>query len=490
MRLNFDNTYVHLPGKFYQKIKPTPVLNPTLIQFNKQLADVIGVDYRAISAYELAKIFSGNRLLQGSEPIAQVYAGHQFGHFVPQLGDGRAILLGEIVDPQGRRYDIQLKGAGRTLYSRNGDGRAALGPMIREYIVSEAMHALGIKTTRALALVKTGEAVLREGVLPGAILTRVASSHIRIGTFEYFAAQADVNSLKILADYTISRHYPEIQGSANPYLELLKLVQQTYAYLIADWMRVGFIHGVMNTDNVALSGETLDYGPCAFIDEYHPEKIFSSIDIYGRYRFNRQASICEWNLVQLAQSLALLIDSKVEKAHSLLHDFCPSFQEIYKTQYLKTMCRKIGILSPRCQDQVLIDELLEIIQQDKADYTLTFRFLSEFLNKLQDMENLFFNPTCRLEIWMKKWQKRLQEESISLDETAEIMLKTNPAVIPRNHKIEEVIRDAIEYQDFSKMDLMLKVLSNPYQVEYQENPDEYMRPPTDDERVHQTFCGT
>ncbi|MFN8912205.1 MAG: protein adenylyltransferase SelO, partial [Alphaproteobacteria bacterium] len=334
MFFNFQNTYAKLPQNFYQKIKPTEVSNPKLLYCNESLANSLGLEHKLHDEAEIAQIFSGNKILSNSDPIALAYAGHQFGYFVPQLGDGRAVLLGEIKDQANKRFDVQLKGSGVTAYSRNGDGRAALGPVLREYIISEAMHYLGVKTTRSLAVVSTGENVLRNGMLlPGAILTRIASSHIRIGTFEYFASRGDIKSLKILADYTIDRHYPELKTTSAPYVSLFEKVMEAQIELIVNWMRVGFIHGVMNTDNTSIAGETLDYGPCAFLDEYDPDKVFSAIDYQGRYSFSNQPQICYWNLAQLAQCIALVIGGDIEKSLSILYAVLANFKVQYQTKY-------------------------------------------------------------------------------------------------------------------------------------------------------------
>jgi uncharacterized protein YdiU (UPF0061 family) len=486
MIIKFNNTYDKLGESFYSRIDPTPVKNPELIHYNDSLARELGISLDSISPQEIAEIFSGNKILEGSRPIAQVYAGHQFGHFVPQLGDGRAILLGEVVDQNGNQKDIQLKGSGQTPYSRRGDGRAALGPMIREYVLSEAMNALGIKTTRSLAIVQTGEFVVRETLLPGAILTRVAASHLRIGTFEYFAARGDFKSLKLLADYAISRHYPQAIEASQPYEAFLDCVLAAQVALIVDWLRVGFIHGVMNTDNMSISGETIDYGPCAFMDHYHPNKVFSSIDRYGRYAFRHQADIACWNLVQLAQSLMPLMSLHTEEHINMTHKLIDLFKETFDSKWLEMMGQKIGILSPTNDDRSLIQSLLNIMQEDAADYTLTFRYLSYAIYNKKWLYEDFFTPSSKLKQWIEGWQVRIQQQNILPDERS--LLKANPAFIPRNHMIENIIQGALKGDDFSTMHEVIGVLANPY--EEQKEFIKYMKAPTAQECVTQTFCGT
>jgi uncharacterized protein YdiU (UPF0061 family) len=493
MFIKFDNTYAKLPESFHKKAIPMPVASPNLICFNTELADSLGISYNKQNSKKIAEIFSGNTIPNGAEPIALAYAGHQFGYFVPQLGDGRAILLGEVIDKNNNRLDIQLKGSGITPYSRDGDGRAALGPMIREYIVSEAMHALGIKTTRSLALISTGEYVWRNGeMLPGAILTRVAESHIRIGTFEYFASGLDIGSIKTLADYAINRHYPQIRNYPKPYIALFECVKDAQINLTVEWMRVGFIHGVMNTDNMAISGETLDYGPCAFIDEYNPNKVFSSIDYHGRYSFSNQANICCWNLIQFAKIVALITDSDSEDTIELLHNSIRNFKSQYEKNYLAMMGRKIGIIKVNKEDDKhLINELLTIIYEEQADYTLTFRYLSCIICDNIDFNyNKLFTPSDRLKKWLLKWYDRLKKENISLEEISSMMLKTNPAIIPRNHKLEEIINYVIKGDNLSKIHAIMRALSDPYSIENEKHNIEYMIAPKPNERVYQTFCGT
>ena len=495
MNIKFDNTYSRLPNHFYEKVRLAPVSNPHLLYFNEKLADILGIQniHKKIDLREIAKVFSGSKKLKSSEPLSLVYAGHQFGYFVPVLGDGRAILLGEVIDKKNHRCDLQLKGSGLTPFSRNGDGRAALGPMMREYIVSEAMHALKVKTTRSLALVSTGESICREDkLLPGAILCRVASSHIRIGTFEYFAARQDFDSLKILVDYTIQRHYPEL-ASLNleqRYITFLECVQKMQIELIVNWMRVGFVHGVMNTDNASVAGETIDYGPCAFIDDYIPYKVFSSIDRHGRYSFSNQASICHWNWLQLTKALAPLINQDCNKAMNKIFGQIPDFNLLYQEKYTKMMSHKLGIVHQQASDNILISELLNIMQDDKMDYTLTFRHLLNLFNSDDPGYKKFLILSNRFERWVVSWKARLQKESCSREDIYSMLLTSNPAIIPRNHKIEEVIEQAMKNQEFSKMHTLISVLSDPYSIKNEKDHLEFMRPPNENEQVKQTFCGT
>lgn len=493
MKINFQNTYVKLPDVFYTKTLPVPVTVPTLLIFNQELSNELRLQLNPeTDRHKIISIFSGNRIPEGAEPIALVYAGHQFGNFVPMLGDGRAILLGEVINSAGYRYDIQLKGCGKTPYSRGGDGRAALGPMLREYIVSEAMHALGIKSTRSLALVKTGEVVLRDKLLPGAILTRVAASHIRVGTFEYFAYKNDFKSLKIFANYTIDRHFPEIKNFKNVYISFLKEVMERQTSLIVQWMRVGFIHGVMNTDNTTLSGETIDYGPCAFLDEYVPNKVFSSIDYNGRYSFSRQIDIALWNFTKLSESIAFLLDPDPKQAQEHIIKLQKLFIENFQSKYLTMMSHKIGVLSPNEKSKYLIQDLLDIMENEFLDYTLTFRYLSHIVNDDADnniylLKNLF-NPSEKLQQWIEQWKKNLEKQKMTFKEISKFMCTINPAVIPRNHKIEEIIKQVTLTNDLSGALRFMQVLLTPYQES--EEFEDFMKPPTIEQRVNQTFCGT
>ena len=487
----FIESYARLPVHFFSRVDPTRVADPTLIAFNSALASELGLDVHGLDPRTLAEIFSGNRVLPGTLPIAMAYAGHQFGQFVPQLGDGRAILLGEVRDRCGRRRDIQLKGSGRTPYSRSGDGRAALGPVLREYVVSEAMHALGIPATRALAAVATGEAVYRErGALPGAVLTRVAASHVRVGTFQYFAARGDTDAVRRLADYVIERHYAEAKSAANPYLELLRSVMQRQARLIAAWMNVGFIHGVMNTDNMAVSGETIDFGPCAFMDAYDPATVFSSIDHMGRYAYANQPAAAQWNLARFAETLLTCIDPQtaaaIELATSVIADFSREFDE----HRLAGMRRKLGLFTEEEGDPVLIQGLLDTMQRGGADFTLTFRRLcaaAEGVAGDAALDEMFADP-AGFRQWSQGWRARLAREPQPGSEHAAFMRLVNPAVIPRNHRIEAAIVAAVERGDFTPFATLTSVLSRPY--EDSDAGAAYTAAPLPEERVLQTFCGT
>lgn len=490
MTLKFKNTYAKLPEKFFAKIGPVAVRDPSLIRINHALAEELGLDAEALQTKEGVAIFAGNNIPSGAEPIALAYAGHQFGHFVPQLGDGRAVLLGEVVDYNGQRRDIQLKGSGQTPFSRRGDGRAALGPVIREYIVSEAMHLLGISTTRSLAMVKTGELVRRETMLPGGVITRVASSHVRVGTFEYFAAREDTEGLKTLADYMIDRHYPQAKKMGNKYHAFFESVCDRQASLVSSWMHVGFIHGVMNTDNMAISGETIDYGPCAFMDEYDPSTVFSSIDSRGRYAYGNQVHAAKWNLASLGECMLPLMDDDNEKAAAMVRDVIESFQEVFDIYWLEGMRPKLGMMSIVDGDLALVEKLLELMQKHQADFTLTFRYLCNAIDKESDIDALqsLFSKDIVFDKWLIEWRKRLGEEKTSPEKMACHMQSVNPAFIPRNHLIDLAIKSAVEKDDFSLVNNLIEVLANPYnaQPEYAE----YMAPPKPEERIKATFCGT
>lgn len=471
----FDNTYARLPSTFHTGVAPTTVREPSLLVFNRALAESMGLNARCLESGVGTAIFSGNAIPAGAQPIAQSYAGHQFGHF-NMLGDGRAILLGEHLGPDGARWDVQLKGAGRTAYSRRGDGRAALGPMLREYIISEAMQALGIPTTRSLAITGTGEAVYREEELPGAVLVRIAASHIRVGTFEYAAMNGDLDSLRSLAEYTIQRHYPGAASSANPFRALLEGVIERQASLVAKWMLVGFIHGVMNTDNMALSGESIDYGPCAFMDTYDPATVFSSIDRNGRYAYANQPGIAHWNLARLAEALLPLLASDenaaVEMAKESLGVFPKSFQE----HWLSGMRAKLGLFNEEAADVSLFEALLEWMKRNKLDYTNTFR-------------NLDFNQAPSVDAaWHGDWKARLARQNRPEAEVLQLMHCHNPAVIPRNHKVEEALEAAVANGDFSVLHRLLDALANPF-VEGSEK-DEYREPAPAGSEGYRTFCGT
>ena len=486
----FSNTYARLPERFFARLSPTPVAKPHLIKFNEALASELGIHTEGLEPDELAAVFAGNVIPPGAEPIAMAYAAHQFGNFVPQLGDGRAILLGEVLDRNGERRDIQLKGSGPTPFSRRGDGRAALGPVLREYLVSEAMHALGIPTTRALAAVLTGEGVFRERPMPGAVLTRVASSHIRIGTFQYFAARGDVEAVERLSGYVIDRHFPEARDFERPALAMLRTVVERQAQLIARWMHVGFIHGVMNTDNTALSGETIDFGPCAFLNSYDPAKSFSAIDELGRYAYRNQPKIAQWNLARFAETLLPLLDLSPERAVELANEAISAFPLRFEEHWLAGMRNKLGLASNKDGDFELAQALLRAMHENGADFTLTFRRLCAAAADEKADANvriLFANPAAYDE-WAAMWRSRLAADTLDPTARAQTMRAINPAFIPRNHRVEQALNAAIEHGDFSPFAEMLTVLSRPY--EDQAAFADYANTPQADERVFRTFCGT
>ena len=468
----FDNSYARLPGTMHVGVNPTPVSAPRLIKVNGPLARELGIDPAALNA----DVAVGNAIPAGASPLAQAYAGHQFGNFVPQLGDGRAILLGEVVDVNGRRRDIQLKGPGRTPFSRGGDGRAALGPVLREYLVSEAMNALGIPTTRALMAATTGERVYRDAVLPGAVLTRVAASHIRVGTFQFFAARKDFESLRLLIDHVIARHYPDLKGVENPALALLDAVMDAQASLVSRWAQVGFIHGVMNTDNSSVSGETIDYGPCAFMDAYDPGTVFSSIDTYGRYAYANQAPIAQWNLARLAETLLAFLNENREEAIRIATERVEAFPAIYTKHWLAGFRRKIGLASEEDGDLDLIQAMLDAMQMARADFTVTVRALSN------DEESE------ALKDWLPAWRARVARDPQTAEERRVLMRGVNPAYIPRNYLVEEMIAAAVEDQDYAPFEAMLGVLMNPY--EEQVGAEKYAALPPESETGYRTFCGT
>src|SRR5579872_5290044 len=486
----FQNTYSALPDGFFARVTPTPVASPRLVKLNRPLAERLGLDPERLSSPEGVAILAGKQVPDGAEPIAMAYAGHQFGHFVPRLGDGRAILLGEVIDADGIRRDIQLKGSGPTPFSRRGDGRAALGPVLREYIVSEAMAALGLPTTRSLAAVISGESVIRETALPGAVLTRVASSHIRVGTFQYFAARGDTAGVKRLADHAIARHYPNAARAEHPYRALLEGVIARQADLVARWLHVGFIHGVMNTDNTSISGETIDYGPCAFMDHYDPAAVFSSIDEQGRYAYANQPRIALWNLTRLAECLLPLFsddqNKAIEQAQSILSGFVGAFTAAYQSG----LRQKAGIFTERDGDEALLQDLLDAMAKNQADFTLTFRALSEAAGDASRdgrVRELFADPTAYDE-WAPRWRQRLSGDPQTPAERASRMRAINPAFIPRNHRIEAVIEAAVWRDDLAPFEELLTVLSRPY--EDQVELADYAKPPQPEQRVLRTFCGT
>jgi uncharacterized protein YdiU (UPF0061 family) len=485
----FDNTFQRLSECFFARTAPTPVAAPHLIALNRTLCKELGLDPDVLQP-QAAEIFSGNRLPEGASPVALAYAGHQFGNFVPKLGDGRAILLGEILDPRGHRKDIQLKGSGPTPFSRRGDGRAALGPVLREFLLSEAMHAIGIPTTRALAAVLTGEAVHRESRLPGAVLTRVAASHIRIGTFEYFAAQEDWESIRTLSQHVISRHYPEIGDEENPFLSLLEAVAERQASLVARWMLVGFIHGVMNTDNMSVSGETIDYGPCAFIDKYDPNTVFSAIDRGGRYAFINQPAIAQWNLARFAETLLPLLHSEAKSAIELATKVIERIPARFEFHWIEGMRKKLGLQSVEEDDTALAKDLLSAMHDGSADFTLTFRHLCKAAEGSAfdtAVRSLFSRPEL-YDQWAQGWRKRLERDALAASERSQHMRTVNPAVIPRNHRVEQALAAAIEHQDFRPFSELHAALDNPFE----DSPvfAKYAEPPGPTEHVFRTFCGT
>jgi uncharacterized protein YdiU (UPF0061 family) len=488
--LPFDNSYARLPDRFFARLAPTPVKEPRLIRLNADLARHLGLDSDWLASPRGVEMLAGNLVPEGAVPLAMAYAGHQFGNWVPQLGDGRAILLGEVIDADGLRRDIQLKGAGRTPFSRGGDGRAVLGPVLREYIVSEAMAALGVPTTRALAAVTTGEHVWREAPEQGAVLTRVARSHVRIGTFEFFANRGDAEGVRALADYVIARHYPEVAGADQPYRAFFEAVIGRVAALVAQWLQIGFIHGVMNTDNMSIAGETIDYGPCAFMDNYDPATVYSSIDTQGRYAYANQPRIAHWNLSRLAGALLPLFDEDREKAIAMAQAALDTFPALFEDAYVSGFRRKLGLTQVREEDADLLQDLLDRMAENNADFTLTFRRLSDAADGGADADarvgELFADPAAFTE-WVLKWRQRLAAEDIAPADRAAAMKSVNPAFIPRNHRIQEVIT-AAQCGDFTRFDELMTVLSKPY--EDQPRYAEYLNPPKPDEVVHRTFCGT
>ncbi|MBX3747128.1 MAG: YdiU family protein [Verrucomicrobiae bacterium] len=489
----FDNSYARLPGTFFARVNPTPVAAPRVVVFNRGLAEELGLNPEAFANGEAAAWLTGNAVPEGAEPIAQAYAGHQFGHLA-RLGDGRAILLGEHLTPSRGRVDIQLKGPGPTPYSRRGDGRAALGPMLREYLVSEAMHALGIPTTRSLAVAATGEPVFRERALPGAVLTRVAASHIRVGTFEYFAALGDVESLRVLAEYTLRRHFPDRLGADEPILGLLEEAVERQARLIAAWMRVGFVHGVMNTDNMAVSGETIDYGPCAFVDAYDPGTVFSSIDHQGRYALSQQPAIAAWNLARFAEALLPLFLPDPNAAVPKVQAVLDTFQDRYRRHARAARAGKLGLLEPQVEDDTLFEELLDWMHREAADHTQTFRELASRVtrdpggSRVADSQEARTAARIPPEPWRNRWQERLAAQGASPEAVMKRMNAHNPAVIPRNHVVEEVLEAATERQDLAPFLDVLRAVSRPYDEDGQ--PDRLRHAPPPGTPRCRTFCGT
>ena len=491
--MKFNNTYVNLPKSFYAESTPGKFSNPTLLAYNETLADEMGIDLKQYTNHELAEIFSGQKILEGSELISTVYAAHQFGNFVPRLGDGRAMLLGEVVNPEGKRYDVQLKGSGSTIYSRNGDGLSALGPVIREYIVSEAANSLGIPSTRALAAVSTGDIVYRSGEIPGGVFTRVASSHIRIGSFQYFANRGEYDELIKLLDYSIDRHYPEIrdemennQGNTNLALLFLNKVIRSQVSLVSKWMTFGFIHGVMNTDNTTISGETIDFGPCAFMDVYQENKVFSSIDSYGRYAFNNQRSICAWNLCRLADCLIPLVHKERDEAVKMLNKELSAIPNLLESTWLESFSPKFGFVHKeefKEEDDKIISSFLKYLENEKLDFTLAFRNLAELILGKTN----FYPESKELKDFLNNWQQRLKTTDLDNKQVIELMNSVNPRYIPRNHQVERAIEHATE-GDLTVFHEMNELLKNPFT--YQKKLDHYSIPPLPEEEIKATFCGT
>lgn len=479
---NLDNSYARLPKSLFSSLNLNSVRSPNLVILNDSLATSLGLNVEELQSENGIAVLAGNDSPEGALPLAQAYAGHQFGNFT-MLGDGRAVLLGEQITPQGERVDIQLKGSGRTPYSRGGDGRAALGPMLREYIISEAMHALGIPTTRSLAVVTTGESIIRETELPGAILTRVAASHLRVGTFQYVATWGTIEELRALADYTIKRHFSDIEADESRYLSLLQALIKRQAMLIAKWQLVGFIHGVMNTDNMTISGETIDYGPCAFMDTYDPATVFSSIDREGRYAYGNQPYIGGWNLARFAESLLPLLHDEQEEAIKLAQNAMSAFGELYESHWLAGMKAKLGLFNEEAQDRSLIEELLSIMQKYRADYTNTFRALT-----FDTLEDTVLFGTPEFTQWHELWKARLGRQQESKADSHQLMRDSNPAIIPRNHRVEAALEAAVKQGDYSVMERLLQVLSNPYA--HSPEQAEYATLPAESTRPYRTFCGT
>ncbi len=485
----FENSYARLPPDFFARLDPARVAAPRLIAFNAPLADELGLDLHGADDTTLAAIFSGNRLIDGMEPIAAAYAGHQFGNFVPQLGDGRAILLGEVRDRNGHLRDIQLKGSGPTPFSRRGDGRAALGPVLREYLISEAMHHLGVPTTRALAAVTTGDMILREGYQPGAVFTRVASSHLRVGSFQYFAARGDVDNLKRLLDYAIDRHDPDLQAQNDKALAFVRAVSARQANLIAQWMGLGFIHGVMNTDNMTISGETIDFGPCAFMDHYDAKTVFSSIDQFGRYAYGRQPAIAQWNIARLAEALLPLMDADEEKAIASANEMLSDFVNLYQEAWERVIAKKLGLSAMREDDRDQALNFLGFMEVAKADFTQSFRALADAVEDDQAVTlHRLIPDQPALTTWLLAWRQRLNSEARSPAVIAEAMRSANPVYIPRNHRVEQALEAAVKDGDFSLFHTLRKILERPF--EHQDGRADYETPPEPHERVLATFCGT
>lgn len=486
----FDNSYARLPERFFARVRPTPVADPSLLCLNIGLAEELGLNAEGLATATGVAVLAGNSVPEGSDPIAMAYAGHQFGHFVPQLGDGRAILLGELEDSTGARRDIQLKGAGTTPFSRRGDGRAALGPVLREFLLGEAMSGLGIPTTRGLAAVSTGEVVYREEPLPGAVLTRIATCHVRVGTFQYFAARKDPDAVRTLASYVIDRIYPAAREAENPFRSLLDHVVAAQARLLAQWMCVGFIHGVMNTDNTSIAGETIDYGPCAFMDTYNPSQVYSSIDSTGRYAFANQPPIAQWNLARFAETLLFLLASEKDVAMRAAQEAIDGFRAQFETAWAQGLRRKLGLRIAHDDDFALANDLLTLMAENRADFTNTFRGLiaaAQSAPGSADVRQLFADPTA-FDRWQVRWKERLRLEAGCIEQSLDTMRSANPAYIPRNHLVEEVIRAALSRGDLAPFETLLAVLRTPFADK--PGHERYASPPRPEEVVERTFCGT
>lgn len=479
---NLDHSYAKLPESFFSRLDPIAVSAPQLVLFNEPLALSLGLDAEALQSEEGAAIFAGNALPEAALPLAQAYAGHQFGHFT-MLGDGRAVLIGEQITPAGERWDIQLKGSGRTPYSRGGDGRAALGPMLREYLISEAMHGLGIPTSRSLAVVRTGEPVFRENALPGAVLTRVAQSHLRVGTFEYVANWGTTDELQTLADYALHRHFPSPNTGGNHYLSLLQNVIERQASLVAQWQLIGFIHGVMNTDNMTISGESIDYGPCAFMNEYDPATVFSSIDTFSRYAYGNQPRIAAWNLARFAETLLPLLHEQEQEAIAMAEASLADYSKFYHAKWLEGMRAKLGLFRPEADDVSLIEKLLGLLEEHKADYTNTFRALT-----LNRPDETTVQAVPGFQQWYDNWQARLGRQPETTAQSQQLMQRNNPAVIPRNHRVEEALEASVMKGDCTVLNRLLRVLANPYA--YSPEQEEFAAPPPPSDTPYRTYCGT
>lgn len=480
--LKLENTYAKLPKKMFSIQNPNDISSPKIIVFNDLLSDDLGLDTEFFKSKDGIDILSGNKVLEGTTPISQSYAGHQFGYFT-MLGDGRAVLLGEYISKDGQRFDIQLKGSGRTPYSRGGDGKAALGPMLREYIISEGMNGLGIPTTRSLAVVTTGESVIRETELEGAVLTRIAKSYIRVGTFQFASNYGTIEDVKALADYTLNRHFEKTSNSENEYLYLLNEVIKRQSDLISKWQLVGFIHGVMNTDNMVISGETIDYGPCAFMDTYDPNTVFSSIDTYGRYAYGNQPKIAVWNLARFAETLLPLLDDNADEAVKIAEKSLSEFEILYKNNWISGMRKKLGLFNEEEKDEHIIETLLNLMKKYKADYTNTFLNLT-----LGNINNIEMFSKEDFKDWYTLWQERLKKQGESMEDSIELMKKNNPVVIPRNHRVEEALKAAVNNNDYTVMNKLLEVINNPY--DYSNISEYYSELPKPTSCPYKTYCGT